>query len=94
MKIKNSQRTKNILWGVGLFIFIIALSVLGPTFIELLFKKKQPSQILLSNSFTPSEILPYYGTIFSFMGTIFLGIITFIQNRALNKRNMQLEEQN
>ncbi len=94
MKIKNSQRTRNILWGFGLFILIIALSVLGPTFVELLFEKRQPSQILLSHSYTPSEILSYYGTIFSFIGTIFLGIVTFIQNRTLNKRNMQLEEKN
>lgn len=77
---------------------IIIFSLFGPKIVQIFFfigawmvENKLPP---LSSKFSLSEILQYYGLTLAFLGTTFLGIVTLVQNTDLQKRNLQLEEQN
>lgn len=40
----------------------------------------------------PKDWLTFWGSFLSFIGTIFLGVIVFIQNERLNNKNRELEQ--
>lgn len=85
---------KNIGVIIKVLVVIALLSVIGiPVLINELYK----GQTFYITEWGASEILMYFGSILSFIGTIVLGFVAYMQNKKItdiNERSLLNDEEN
>lgn len=72
---------------------ILLIVVAIPFIVNILFSVNAPFQMFVAK-WEASDALNYCATIISFLGTIFLGIVTLIQNQRLHDEANRLSERN
>ena len=91
-KIYKLVKEKN---GLTLFIFAIACLVLfsPPVIINYLYWQGYKQGLAPNTMFSASDLLIFYASCLAFLGTVFLGIVTLLQNENLHQQNIRLENQ-
>ena len=78
--------TKRILLTASIIILIFFVSgLLAPMIINWMFSVGEKSNFVLSDKYNPGELLEYYGTFLSFLGTGFLGVIVLLKDYRMEE---------
>lgn len=83
---KKSWYKKWWIWVIGLVVLAILISI--PFFINYIYLEKldEKSGIV----FTESDVLSFYGTFLSFLGTVILGIVALVQNEKIREFSVRV----
>lgn len=79
-------------WGAVGLTTIIMLGLFGPTIVQWLHNIGE-GVISLSSGYGKQNILNYFGTILSAIGTFFLGFIVLMQNQQIKKESDKTEKE-
>lgn len=85
---KKSWHKKWWIWVIGLVVLAILIAI--PFFINYIYLEKldEKSGIV----FTESDVLSFYGSFLSFLGTVILGIVALVQNEKIRKFSVRVFE--
>jgi hypothetical protein len=78
---------------LGYAILLLMITLLPPVIINNSYFKGKSDHILPNTFYSASDLLFYYGSVLTFLGTGFLGLAALRQNQRLHEKNLKLEEE-